>query len=1466
MSNEIFISHSSKDDAFVKELRQTLELFGQKTWVDSRELTAGEFLKPTLEKAIREANFFLLIVSNASLDSEWVEWELETAQDEAANREGPFKIVPILLPNTPRRPFLRLFEHEPIYIQVEDRPDGFQEILPDLFASLGMTLSNDRSRGEEVKAEPFAELILELTTPEIKEAEGTRRATAIAKLSFSPSDRRHTVDSKSFRFTSPLSPLEKEEIKWYIERYYQWPTGVFKDRAQKTEANLQVWGKALFDSVFGSDSAKKPLNAMLNSTEPVRFSVQIDFDALEEASEAEQADVYESASELLSLPWEIMHDEEGFLSHEENRIRIRRRLPKRSDRHQIEAKLPIRVLLISPRPEIDKDGNDVGYINHRVIAEPLINAMESLGEGIVQIDILDPPTFPAMRQALKKAKAENSPYEIVHFDGHGVYDHRVGLGALCFEDPKDKNKLEKRLMQLVYAEKKDGTPGLADELRHYGVPLMCLNACQSALSIDDPQASVAVNLLNKGVGSVVAMTHTVLVETARRFVEAFYTALANGLRVGDAMLAGQSALYDETYRFKIMGAGDLELSDWFVPVLYQQADDPQLFTHKPGEDTLGTNREKLELKLGRLPTPPPHSFIGRSRMLLHLERLLTQTNYAVIRGSGGLGKTALANELARWLVRSGRFERAAFVSVETQNAQNVDAIIDTLGKQLVGESYIVAQYRDLTQKLLPIQRALNDFPTILLFDNMESVLPDHEGVNPAGAADVTALLAVCQQLLDFDTRTRLIFTTRERLIAPFDGGQENVELSRLSQPEAIQLVERVMAQEGWQPPANDSATTPEEIAELVETVNRHPRALVLLAREVANGVRATTQNLAKLMGQLEASNKGDRENSLYASVELSLRRLPPEMRPLVNHLAVFHGGGHIVNMAAVMGIEVEQAGSIAAALIETGMAEYLDYNYLRFDPALPAYLRLGQDGATLAEWEAGWGNAMVQLVDFLYSERTKDAKLALNLTLFELPNLLHLLTWLEGLLTADPANAAGSAERVADTAGSIEQLLATLNRPTALVSAVAVREAAAQALPEWGNAAFQNERLQIERMLQQGALQPAYEKAQALLTKAEQAGPEAYPGADYDLAMAFNLLGQVLGRAGQAELALPLFEQAQARFEALPDDRGAPMAAVQLTQQADCLEALGKLDEAAKRYRERIKRGEQQDDPRGVAVGRNNLGEVLRRQQKFAEALEEINTARDIFSSLNELVEVAVSWHKIGMVQAEAGNLAEAEKAYRQALEIFTQIEDEAKMASSLGELGNFYDSQLNRPEQAITFYRQAADIYVRLGDTRYEGVVRNNIAHTLFSLGRHDEARSEIERAIECKQELGHAGTVWNTFNILHDIETAAGNAQAARAAWQQARSAYLAYRQQGGYAPHQGGQLCDQLLPPLQNGDGPAIVPELKQMSESPQTPEFLKALIPHLIKICNGSRDTALADDPTLDYDDAAEILFLIQRLSA
>src|SRR5256714_4606894 len=216
------------------------------------------------------------------------------------------------------------------------------------------------------------------------------------------------------------------------------------------------------------------------------------------------------------------------------------------------------------------------------------------------------------------------------------------------------------------------------------------------------------------------MSHSVLVETARRFVEAFYDALARGARVGDAMLQGQRTLKDDNFRGRIFGAGDLRLEDWFVPVLFQEKDDPQLFRTTLSAQTEEDLKTALAARLGDLPAEPETGFIGRSRDLLALQRLLRQdgnARYAVVRGQGGEGKTALAAEFARWMVRSHQIRRAAFVSVETHS--NVAAVLDAIGRQLVPD-YSVATFKDLEQAIPSVERALTEQSTLLVLDNMES--------------------------------------------------------------------------------------------------------------------------------------------------------------------------------------------------------------------------------------------------------------------------------------------------------------------------------------------------------------------------------------------------------------------------------------------------------------------------------------------------------------------------------------------------------------------------------------------------------------------------------------------------------------------------------------------------------------------------------------------------------------------------
>jgi hypothetical protein len=149
-----------------------------------------------------------------------------------------------------------------------------------------------------------------------------------------------------------------------------------------------------------------------------------------------------------------------------------------------------------------------------------------------------------------------------------------------------------------------------------------------------------------------------------------------------------------------------------------------------------------------------------------------------------------------------------------------------------------------------------------------------------------------------------------------------------------------------------------------------------------------------------------------------------------------------------------------------------------------------------------------------------------------------------------------------------------------------------------------------------------------------------------------------------------------------------------------------------------------------------------------------------------------------------------------------------------------------------------------------------------LVTLKHYDEARTEINRAIVRRSQLGHAAELWKSFDVLRDIELEAGNNEAANSAWLRARDAYLAYRQQGGDAQSGPGKLAEKILTTAKEKRAD-LIGLLSGLAQDETSQDWVKRFIPKAIAIIEGSKDSALADDSTLNYDEAAELLFLLER---
>lgn len=1458
---KLFISHSSQDDDFVRELRTALADHGQSGWIDSRELRGGDPLWTEIQKAIEDASAYAIVVSTDGLQSDWVGDELAYALDLQKQRgKDKYPVIPLSLNGTKLGVLKRLFVTEPIYIPVSSGAGGVEAAMNAILVALGKRDPADVASTPQPQAEPLEELVLELTDLKFHEQDGKRRASARARLIYEPAapGQREVASTQQWRLIAPIGPIETEELRWYLEKYAIWPSHYFRDRARKVEENLVQWGRLLHEAAMPLTYTANVMNAWsrVDGHAGRRFSIYVDAALEAGAPETEIAAAREAATLLLGLPWELLHDGDAYLFQGAKPTRVRRRLPNTQVLGIAVTTPPIRILLITARPEDDA----CGYIDHRASALPLVEAMESL-PGLVKLHVLDPPTLPALRAELDRARGEKKPYHVVHFDGHGVYDRSAGLDGLCFEEPQDSGKLEMRRHVTVF------THELGPLLRDHRIPLVFLEACQTAQA-EQASESVASGLLKTGVASVVAMSHSVLIETARRFVSAFYRALADGRRVGDAMLAGQCQLKDDTFRGQIFGAGELRLEDWFVPVLFQEKDDPQLFKSTPSKQTRADFQTALAARLGELPPLPETGFIGRSRELLALQRLLRAERYAVVRGQGGEGKTALAAEFARWTVRSQQIRRAAFVSVETHS--HAAAVLDAFGRQLVGKDYSVSTYESPEKAVLPVERALREQSTLLIVDNMESILlpPFMAQETPAALTDeaheeLQAILALCERLLKTG-ETRLIFTSREALPAPFDAERNRRKLHRLDRDDAVKLVERVLnAAGGGAGAINDAAR--ESIEQLVDAVNCHARTLALLAPALrSRGIEATRESLIELMNEMAQKfpigHPNARERSVFASVELSLRRLSEKNQEQVRVLGVFHGGFQISVLCNMMKWEEADAVTLGRELIQTGLATPGHYGHLTLNPALCPYLRAQLDTKEKESLTARWVEAMHGYTGFLCQQQIQKTEAVVALTKLELSNLFALL---------DLEQRRENTEVTIQLAVALYCLLQTFGKPRLLLYLGQVRDAAAQALDSnWSHILFEATRARIKQQLEGGFLNEALSGAQALLQRARVAGEQAYLNADNDLAMAFYLLAHVLQRTHDSNQALPLLDEARRRFETIvktkSDQNSRWMAAACFKEQGDCFFDLGQFNAAEVAYREAIHRDEQLKSYREVAVSKGRLGVILRIRGYYEDALRVYEELRELFTQLEDPNSVAISWQETGIVFAETGQPEAAEEAYRQSLRIAETRKAFGIQAATLLLLGNlYYEAPFNNPKEAATFYRLAANKYDETGNLSGEGTARSNLAMSLRKLCLLDEARQEIRQALKCKEQFGHAAEPWKTWDILAGIEADAGNTAIAAETRAKAIAYYLAYRRDGGENHYRDGRIALALTQSLLTGDSTTAASMLQQHADDSDFSE-LRSFIQALQAIAVGSRDRSLANAADLSYSMAAEILLLIGTL--
>jgi len=102
----IFLSHNQRDKDFVRRLAVDLQRLGANVWLDERELDIGDSIVSAVQTAIAAADYVAVVLSPHSVQSKWVQREMEAAFAEEIN-SGRVKVLPLLRADCDIPPFLQ---------------------------------------------------------------------------------------------------------------------------------------------------------------------------------------------------------------------------------------------------------------------------------------------------------------------------------------------------------------------------------------------------------------------------------------------------------------------------------------------------------------------------------------------------------------------------------------------------------------------------------------------------------------------------------------------------------------------------------------------------------------------------------------------------------------------------------------------------------------------------------------------------------------------------------------------------------------------------------------------------------------------------------------------------------------------------------------------------------------------------------------------------------------------------------------------------------------------------------------------------------------------------------------------------------------------------------------------------------------------------------------------------------------
>jgi len=1127
---------------------------------------------------------------------------------------------------------------------------------------------------------------------------------------------------------NPFSEKDEALLGWYFEQYLQHPF-MEQVKSQQAAQSVVAYGETLFNAVFEN---RKAWANYQNAVQAGKLEIEI------VGSPAFQA-----------LHWEALKDPEmaePLALH----YPIVRKVWGESQPLQVgQASPTLNVLLVVARPH---GKMDVGF---RTISLPLVQAVQQ-AKLPVKIEILRPATLPALRSHLEETTARYGKgyYHLVHFDVHGSllthqdWQQGIQLGRYTYDAQGTAFAGHKACLFLAGEKVGQAQPveanRLGELLTYHGIPLVILNACQSAKQQhSDTETSLGSRLSQTGAQAVVAMAYSVTVSAATLFMATLYQQLFAQQPLAVALRLARAELYHQKQRQAYYNQ-QIALEDWLLPVVYQQAAVKlplRKFTKKEEKAYYEQQGQQYE------PPPTNYAFVGRDVEVLEIEnRLLTQGRILLIQGMAGMGKTTLLHHLGRWW-QATHFVQRVFYFGYDQKLYTQQEVLHELARQLLSSD----QFKRFLAWQQPAQQAkveeeLNKNRHLLILDNLEILAaPESDGVQPVPAEEREALHGWLRKLAGGKSVVVLGSRSEESWLALGTFADNVYPLGGLDAEAASQLVDKIL-QRHHVSHYREDAQQRESLQRLVKILAGQPLALQIILANLEK------QTPAAVLAALEAGDvridfgSQKKTKSLVACIDYSYRRLSGEAQKLLLCLAPFTGVIH-ENGLKHYTEKLQQQPALAElpfAQWEMVLQEAKSWGLLTTHPDVPQFLQihpilpyfLRHRWQALPEYSVAIETAFRQhynkvggaIRELLNAKQPEEKILGQVVARLEQENLWKALT-LSVVARESFVNPYQALSHY------LELFLQDYSRALQLGEWVLQNYLTTEMREQQKDDYL----LVLDDLARQHFNLKHYSQAQDYYQQA--LGIDIEFNDRYSQAGTYHQLGNVAYAQRQWPQAQDYYQQAL----------GIKIEFKDRYSQASTYHQLGIVAQEQRQWRKarkyyckalRIKI--KFNDRYSQASTYHQLGRVTQEQRQWPQAQDYYQKALGIKIEFNDRYSQASTYHQLGRVAQEQRQWPQAQDYYQQALGIYIEFNDRYSQARTYHQLGIVAQEQRQWP-QAQDYYQKALGIYIEFND-RYEQ------AGTYHQLGRVAE---EQEQWQEAKEYFFKALPLYNEFADTYSIET---------------------------------------------------------------------------------------------------------------